>query len=94
MKCSTKAQPAREPEGQARDAEIAAAILESIQWLTTISPDTIQIGVEQGWVNLEGILDWGHQRDTLAEIIRRVPGVKGIKNLIRLKSDLAEQQAA
>ena len=73
------------------DAELAGTVAEAIQWLTTISLETIQISVRGGWVTLEGTVDWRHQRDTLGEVIGHLAGVKGVSNLLMIKSDLAER---
>jgi osmotically-inducible protein OsmY len=76
------------------DSEIAAAAVDAIQWLTTIPPETVKLTVQNGWVTLEGAVDWWHQRDTLGDIVRHVPGVKGLSNFITLKSEFAQETAA
>lgn len=75
------------------DAEISAASFNAIEWLTTIPPEAIRLSVHSGWVNLEGTVEWSHQRDTVLEVIRHVPGVKGVSNFITLKSECAVEAA-
>lgn len=76
------------------DKEIAAEAVDAIQWLTTISPETISITVQDGWISLEGTVDWWHQRDTLSELLLKLPGVKGLHNLLTLKVECAAEHAA
>lgn len=78
----------------ATDAEIAATAIETIQWLTTISSETLNIEVQNGWIHLGGTVQWSHQRDTLVDLLRRVPGVKGIRNQLVVKPDAVAQTAA
>lgn len=96
MKRSNDLKPQSFPRRQSdspSDAEISAAALNAIEWLTTIPPEAICLSVHNGWVNLEGTLEWSHQRDTLGEVIRHVPGVKGLTNSIRLRSECAVEAA-
>ena len=76
------------------DRALATAATEAIEWLTTISPEAIRISVQDGWVTLEGSLNWRHQRDTVNEVVLKVPGVKGVTNRIRLEPEWALQPAA
>ena len=78
----------------ATDKEIAAEAADAVQWLTTISPDTISITVQDGWITLEGTVDWWHQRDTLSELLLKLSGVKGLHNLLTLKSEYPAAHAA
>jgi osmotically-inducible protein OsmY len=68
------------------DEEIAASANNVIQWLTTVPPEDVRVSVHNGWLRLEGELDWWHQKSTLEEVLERLPGLKGINNLITLKT--------
>ena len=50
-----------------------------------ISSEHIKIVVKNGWVNLEGQVEWQYQRQTAENAVRRIKGVKGVSNLIQLK---------
>jgi osmotically-inducible protein OsmY len=67
------------------DEEIAATANNVIQWLTTVPPESVRVSVHDGWLLLEGELDWWHQKSTLEEVLQRLPGLKGINNLITLR---------
>ena len=71
------------------DEQLAGTVKDVIKWLTTIPPETITVTVKNGWINLGGEVDWFEQRNTLEEIMRRLPGVKGVTNAITLKSSRA-----
>jgi osmotically-inducible protein OsmY len=67
------------------DARIAAHSAEAIRWLTTIPQEKIQLSSLRGVVCLRGVVDSRHQRDTLEEVIRQLPEVKGVEDLVRVK---------
>ena len=50
-----------------------------------ISSEHIKIVVKNGWVTLEGQVEWQYQRQTAENAVRRIKGVKGVSNLIQLK---------
>jgi osmotically-inducible protein OsmY len=41
--------------------------------------------VRQGWITLEGEVDWDFQRRSAEAAVRNVKGVKGVINLINIK---------
>jgi osmotically-inducible protein OsmY len=41
--------------------------------------------VKNGWVSLEGEVEWNYQRETAERAVRRVRGVNGVSNKIELK---------
>jgi osmotically-inducible protein OsmY len=47
--------------------------------------ETITVKVENGWVTLEGEVDWAYQKDAAANAVRYLTGVHGISNLINVK---------
>jgi osmotically-inducible protein OsmY len=49
-----------------------------------ISSEHIKIVVKNGWVTLEGQVEWQYQRQTAENAVRRIKGVKGVSNLIQL----------
>jgi len=64
----------------------AVAVLDAIECITTVPRGALDVTVHQGWVRLEGSLpDWS-QKETVDEIVRRLPGVKGLVSLIRVES--------
>jgi Lar family restriction alleviation protein len=61
----------------ARDA--VARIKGELPW------DNIRVIVKDGWLTLEGEVEWNYQRERAEEAARRVRGMKGITNSIEVK---------
>jgi osmotically-inducible protein OsmY len=49
------------------------------------SSDHIRVVVRDGWVTLEGSIEWNYQRERAEEAVRSIRGVKGVTNLIQLQ---------
>lgn len=72
------------------DSEIAGEILHALTWNIDVPEERVKIIVEDGWVSLEGELEWGIQREAVKKAVNHVPGIKGIRNHIRIKSEKAD----
>ena len=70
---------------QRPDPEIARDAVEEIQKNLPYASDHIRVIVRDGWVTLEGSVEWNYQRERAEQVVRRVRGVKGITNLIELQ---------
>src|SRR4030088_359998 len=68
------------------DADIAAAALRALEWDAMIPNDQVKVTVSKGWVTLDGEVNWQFQRDDAERVVRRLTGVKGVTNLLRVKS--------
>jgi osmotically-inducible protein OsmY len=71
---------------QRPDPDIARDAVAEIQAQLPYVSDHIRVVVRDGWVTLEGSVEWNFQRDRAEAAVRRVRGVKGITNLLRLES--------
>jgi osmotically-inducible protein OsmY len=67
------------------DPEVARDAVAAIKSQLPISSENIKVIVKDGWVTLEGIVEWQYQRITAQTAVRRIKGVKGVSNLIQLK---------
>jgi osmotically-inducible protein OsmY len=67
------------------DPEIAREAVAAIKSQLPYSWENIKVVVKDGWINLEGEVEWQFQRDTAEKTLRRMRGVKGVSNLIKLK---------
>ncbi|GGM89849.1 ornithine aminotransferase [Dyadobacter beijingensis] len=67
------------------DTDLANEILNAYQWTQEIPSDRVTVKVENGWITLEGDLQWNYQRDAAERLIGELPGVKGMSNNIRIK---------
>lgn len=69
------------------DSEIAERVTAAIRWLTTIPADSVEVSVRDGWVSLRGVVAVPHQRQTLEDVIRALPEVRGLENLVELQAE-------
>ncbi len=67
------------------DPEIARDVVAELKVWLPQSWDDIKAVVKNGWVTLEGEVQWNYQREYAERAIRWIKGVKGVSNLIRLK---------
>jgi osmotically-inducible protein OsmY len=67
------------------DPEIAREAVEAIKSRLPTSWERIKVVVTKGWVTLEGEVQWQYQRRAAEQAICRLPGVKGVSNMIRIK---------
>jgi osmotically-inducible protein OsmY len=67
------------------DTDIAAAATNALGWHSAL-PDTIKVTVDKGWVTLRGEVPWQYQRREAERVVRQLHGVRGVTNLIEVKS--------
>ena len=67
------------------DGEIAAAAAHKIAWATTIPTGTVQITVRNGWIILEGEVEWWYQKNAAETVMRSISGVHGVSSSISIK---------
>jgi osmotically-inducible protein OsmY len=75
----------RLPSVDARpDPEIARDVVAQLKAELPFSHERIKSVVKNGWVTLEGNLEWNYQRMRAESATRRVKGVIGVSNQIKL----------
>ena len=67
------------------DGEIAAAAAHKIAWATTIPTGTVEITVRNGWIILEGEVEWWYQKNAAETVVRSIVGVHGVSSSISIK---------
>ena len=67
------------------DTEIAQAAVAALKWSTMVPNDRITVTVTNGWLALNGTLDWQYQKDAAARTVRDLTGVKGVTNHISVQ---------
>ena len=73
------------------DTDIAQYALSVLGWNTEVPKDRIRLKVENGWVTMEGEVPWAFQRETAGRVLRYLPGVKGVTNLVTVKPAVSAQ---
>jgi osmotically-inducible protein OsmY len=66
------------------DPEIARDLVAQLKFELPYSYENIKSVVKNGWVTLEGDLEWNHQRTRAESTALRVKGVLGVSNHIKL----------
>jgi osmotically-inducible protein OsmY len=70
---------------QRPDPDIARDAIANLKAQLPISHDRIKAIVKDGWLTLEGAVEWQYQKTTAENAVRQVKGVKGVTNVISVK---------
>src|SRR3984893_675465 len=70
---------------QRPDPDIARDAVAALKAELPISYDRIKVIVKDGWLTLEGSVEWQYQKSTAENAVRKVKGVKGVTNVITVK---------
>jgi osmotically-inducible protein OsmY len=66
------------------DPEIARDAVAAIQSELPYSSEHVRVTVEDGWLTLEGQVEWNYSRHRAEAAVRRVRGVKAVTNFIQV----------
>jgi osmotically-inducible protein OsmY len=69
------------------DTEIASAVRNALEWDALVPNELIQSTVSDGWVTLEGQVDYWRERSDAERAIRRLAGVVGVNNKITIRKN-------
>ncbi len=72
-------------EGKNSDDDIAKRAVQSLDWDVSVPNDKVKVKVEKGWVTLSGEVDWYFQRSAAEADVRKLQGVKGVSDEIKVK---------
>lgn len=67
------------------DPDIARDAVAVLQAQLPISSENIQVVVKNGWITLEGSVEWQYQKSTAENAVRRIRGVRGVINNLVVK---------
>ena len=70
------------------DGEIATAAANQIKFYWAVPTNTVQVTVREGWITLEGQVEWWYQKNAAENAVRNLSGVKGVSNSITIKPTL------
>jgi len=73
------------PVYERTDTDIAQAALEALKWNAVVPRDRVTVAVSNGWVTLNGTLDWQYQKDAADRTVRNLTGVRSVTNDIVVK---------
>jgi osmotically-inducible protein OsmY len=67
------------------DTDLAQAVLHALEWDIAVPDEKIKARVDNAWVTLEGEVALQFQRAAAENAVRRLTGVRGVTNQIRLQ---------
>ncbi|MBC7933821.1 MAG: BON domain-containing protein [Rhizobacter sp.] len=73
--------------GVTPDGDIAAAIVNAFKWSSRVPDDKVKVKVENGYVTLDGELNWNSQRQAAKDAVKNLLGVKYVTNNITIQSE-------
>jgi osmotically-inducible protein OsmY len=74
------------------DPEIARDAAAALRAELPYSSEKIKVVVKDGWITLEGELEWNFQRERAERAVRGLRGVSGVSNQLRLKPRVAPSE--
>jgi osmotically-inducible protein OsmY len=67
------------------DSDIARAIAHVLDWNVQVPEGRVHARVQNGWVTLDGEVDYDYQRHEVERMVRQVRGVIGVTDTITIK---------
>ena len=68
------------------DTDIAQAAVSALKWHTVVPPERVTVSVSNGWVTLNGTLDYYYQSAAAERAVRELVGVRGVSNAVLLQA--------
>jgi osmotically-inducible protein OsmY len=82
--------------GLKTDGDIANEVINAFKWNWQVPEDLVKVAVENGWVTLDGEVEWNYQKEASQAAIKNLIGVQGVTNNIVIKTsktDKVEKEA-
>jgi osmotically-inducible protein OsmY len=67
------------------DPELVRDAVNALKTELPYSSENIKVVAKNGWLTLEGNVEWNYARKEAEKVVRRIRGVKGVTNSIALK---------
>lgn len=75
--------------GTRTDPEIARDVVQELKTHVRLPSDKIRATVENGWLTLEGTVDWQYQKALAESAVKKLRGVVGVTNNIEVKPSVS-----
>jgi osmotically-inducible protein OsmY len=72
--------------GSRSDIEISEAVKNALKWHTALNEDLVEIKVDDGWIYLDGVVEWDYQKKAAELAVQDLVGVRGVTNRITIRS--------
>jgi osmotically-inducible protein OsmY len=76
------------------DSDIARAAVHGLEWSTSVPHDRLTVTIRDGWITLEGSVDWPYQKTAAEDVVRPLMGVKGVTNRIAVQPQVTAPDIA
>jgi osmotically-inducible protein OsmY len=80
------------PKNTRTDPEIARDVVEALRLHASVPEEKIKVTVSDGFVTLEGALDWHYEMENAEMAAHSVGGIRGIINNVKIKPTASSQQ--
>jgi osmotically-inducible protein OsmY len=70
---------------QKSDTELAHQVTNALKWNVLVPELKVKARVDNGWVTLDGEVEWDFQRKAAFRAVRDLVGVRGVANLVTIK---------
>ena len=70
------------------DKEIAQAAADALKWNYSVPEDKVTLKVDDGWVYLNGEVQWAYQKDAAKKAVEDLLGVRYVSNNITMKQTI------
>jgi osmotically-inducible protein OsmY len=67
------------------DADIARTASSMLNWNHQVPSDRVKVMVQNGWITLNGEVEWYYQKTAAEDAVRYLTGVVGVTNSISIK---------
>src|SRR3569833_2117204 len=71
------------------DPEFARVAVNALKSELPYSSENFKVIAKNGWITLEGTVDWNYARERAENAVKRVRGLRGVTNSIQLKPKAA-----
>ncbi|MEY3238469.1 MAG: hypothetical protein RI883_2570 [Bacteroidota bacterium] len=72
--------------GKKKDIDIANSVVSTLKWNSYVPHNKIKVTVEDGWVTLEGEVEWAYQSNAAKNAVNDLSSVRGVTNNIKVVS--------
>ncbi len=77
--------------GKTTDEEVAAEVVKAFKSSISVPDEKVKVKVEDGWVTIDGTVNWDYQRRASKNAIINLKGVRGVTNSIKIKSEINDE---
>jgi osmotically-inducible protein OsmY len=74
------------------DPDIVRDAVSALKTELPFSSENIKVVAKNGWLTLEGAVEWNYARERAESSVRRIRGVKGVTNSITVKPKVAPHE--